>query len=326
MLTLLWGLMTDPPLAMVRRELRRIGAATWFLDQRAVLGTSVSLEVGVRSGGCIRVGGAELDLADVGAAYLRPHESTRVVALQGFADDTDEHAHAAAVDVSLATWADVTPAYVVNRPCDSAGNGSKPYQLRAIAAAGFGVPETLVTNDPEEARGFAARYPDVVVKSISGVRSRVRTLDADDLARLPDVVGCPVQLQQWVPGTDVRVHVAGAEVFATEVACAAVDYRYAADQGCAPATLRPCDLPDDVARRCRWLAAALRLPVAGIDLRRSDDGRWFCFEVNPSPAFSYYEAATGQPIAAAIAGLLAAAALCASLPDVVPAERRPAVP
>ena len=34
------------------------------------------------------------------------------------------------------------------------------------------------------------------------------------------------------------------------------------------------------------------------------DGRWFCFEVNPSPAFSYYQKAIGQPIAAAVARLL----------------------
>jgi len=53
------------------------------------------------------------------------------------------------------------------------------------------------------------------------------------------------------------------------------------------------------------LAASLDLVVAGIDLRRTPDGEWYCFEVNPSPAFSYYESATHQPISAAIAALLA---------------------
>ena len=48
----------------------------------------------------------------------------------------------------------------------------------------------------------------------------------------------------------------------------------------------------------------MQLHVAGIDLRRTPDGEWFCFEVNPSPAFLYYETATGLPIAAAIAQLL----------------------
>jgi D-alanine-D-alanine ligase-like ATP-grasp enzyme len=46
------------------------------------------------------------------------------------------------------------------------------------------------------------------------------------------------------------------------------------------------------------------LPVAGIDLRHAPDERWVCFEVNPSPAFTFYEHATGQSIGAAIARLL----------------------
>ena len=50
--------------------------------------------------------------------------------------------------------------------------------------------------------------------------------------------------------------------------------------------------------------------LAALDLRRTPDGEWYCFEVNPSPGFTYYESNTGQPIAAAIAGLLTAAALC----------------
>jgi glutathione synthase/RimK-type ligase-like ATP-grasp enzyme len=55
------------------------------------------------------------------------------------------------------------------------------------------------------------------------------------------------------------------------------------------------------------MAAGMRLAVAGIDLRRTPDDRWVCFEVNPSPAFVYYELATGQPIAHAVAHLLARA-------------------
>jgi hypothetical protein len=48
----------------------------------------------------------------------------------------------------------------------------------------------------------------------------------------------------------------------------------------------------------------MNLSIAGIDLRRTPAGEWFCFEVNPSPAFSYYEQVTGQPIGQALALLL----------------------
>jgi hypothetical protein len=42
-----------------------------------------------------------------------------------------------------------------------------------------------------------------------------------------------------------------------------------------------------------------------MDLRRTPDGGFVCFEVNPSPAYSFYQDRTGQPIATAIARYLA---------------------
>jgi glutathione synthase/RimK-type ligase-like ATP-grasp enzyme len=55
------------------------------------------------------------------------------------------------------------------------------------------------------------------------------------------------------------------------------------------------------------MARDMQLLFAGIDLRRTPAGDWYCFEVNPSPGFTFYESATGQPIAAAVARFLAAA-------------------
>ena len=44
----------------------------------------------------------------------------------------------------------------------------------------------------------------------------------------------------------------------------------------------------------------LNLPLCGIDLKVTPEGIYYCFEVNPSPAYTYYEEQTGQPIAQAI--------------------------
>jgi D-alanine-D-alanine ligase-like ATP-grasp enzyme len=81
------------------------------------------------------------------------------------------------------------------------------------------------------------------------------------------------------------------------------DYRYASRGGKSVA-IRTANLPSDVASQCRSLAAGLGLAIAGIDLRRTPSDRWYCFEVNPSPGFSYYENATGQPLALSVARLL----------------------
>ena len=60
-----------------------------------------------------------------------------------------------------------------------ASNGSKPYQAQLIQAAGFRVPRTLVTNDPDTVREFAAELRgEVIYKSASGARSIVRKLES----------------------------------------------------------------------------------------------------------------------------------------------------
>ena len=186
-----------------------------------------------------------------------------------------------------------------------ASNGSKPFQARTIETHGFATPDTLVTTDPDAVREFWLQHGTVIYKSISGVRSIVNRLSAENAARLAYLHWCPTQFQQYVPGHDYRVHVAGEETFAVEIVSECDDYRYAARKG-QTATLRACQLSPEVAQRCVTLAKALELPVAGIDLRYHPAGKWFCFEVNPSPAFSYYEHETGQPIAAAVARFLAA--------------------
>ena len=86
----------------------------------------------------------------------------------------------------------------------------------------------------------------------------------------------------------------------------AIDYRYA-QRDSLNATLQATTLPEDVADRCIALAAMLKLPLCGIDLRRTPDGSYVCFEVNPMPAYSYYEVETGQPISYALVELMAAA-------------------
>ncbi len=129
-------------------------------------------------------------------------------------------------------------------------------------------------------------------------------LDGEGLARLPLVRSCPVQFQRYVPGVNVWVYTVTGAVFATRIDTDRADYRYAQLDGgrAEAATFR---LPDELAERCLALACQLGLSLAGIDLvLSSEDGEPYCLEVNPSPAFSYYEIQTGQPISRAIAHAL----------------------
>jgi hypothetical protein len=300
---LLWGLPSDPPLRAVWNGLQHLGAEVAFLDQGAVLATEVELEVGAQVRGSLAVGDQRLDLAEIRGVYLRPFEWCRLPAIERAGPGTPEWSHALAVEDALVYWAEVTEALVVNRPSLMASNNSKPYQAARIEAAGFAIPATLITTDPRAARAFWEERGEVIYKSVSGTRSIVSRLTADHMDRLDDVCWCPTQFQQWVPGRDYRVHVVGDEIFACEIASAADDYRYAARSG-SPAALQAVELPADCAARCRDLARALELPFSGIDLRRTPEGAWYCFEVNTSPGFFYFESATGLPIADAVARLL----------------------
>ena len=301
---LLWGLAADGPLAAVRSALRRLGADHAFVDQEAMDDTDIQAPDGmVGGGGRIRQGDLTIDLDDVTAVYLRPDEWGRVgtIAKTGFRGALARRA--LEFEDALLGWTELTSALVVNRPSAMSSNHSKPYQLGLIRTVGLDTPETLVTTDPDAVIEFQRRHRTLIYKSVSGVRSIVATLGAGQLARLDDITACPTQFQEQVEGTDYRVHVVGEEVFASRILCEAVDYRYAARSG-KPVEISACTPPAEIAQKCRALAFGLGLHLAGVDLRRTPAGRWVCFEANPSPAFTFYEAHTGQPMAEAVARLL----------------------
>lgn len=299
---LLWGVPSDPPLAAVEKILVRKRIPYAFLDQRAILDTELTLEVGENIQGTLRVNGDALDLGKVRAVYPRPYNLEQIEAVVKIDRDSPQFQHAIAFHQAFSNWLDLTPALVLNRPKEMYLNYSKPYQAALIKALGFAIPQTLLTTDPAEVSGFRKDHPEIIYKSVSAVRSIVVQLHPEDEARLDNVAWCPTQFQQRVKGTDVRVHVIGSEIFACEIVSDADDYRYA-PLSKNSVEIRAFDLPEDCIARCRNLASAMNFLLAGIDLRCEND-IWYCFEANPSPGFTYYQEQTGQLIDEAIVRLL----------------------
>src|SRR4030095_3564204 len=120
---------------------------------------------------------------------------------------------------ALILWSEISRARVVNRLSAMASNGSKPLQLQIIRRHGLAVPETLISNDPIAILNFLREHGRLIYKSASGVRSIVQELTDADIARLDRVRSCPTQFQALVEGTNVRVHVVGTAVYATEIDC-----------------------------------------------------------------------------------------------------------
>ena len=296
---LLCGIPSESPLQAVVAAAQRLRVEHTVLNQRdaAFLGWSLGLDrAGVH--GRLRWPGGTMSLACVKGVYARlmsPLELPENAPARTRGPAEGRMRRSLVFHGGLQEWLDVAPCRVMNRPGPMITNMSKPYQAQVIRRCGLRIPDTLVTNDPDCVRRFRRTHGRVVFKSISGVRSIVQTLEPRHLRRLEDVRNLPTQFQEFIPGRNIRVHVVGQIVFATEIESDAVDYRYAGT-----VAMRPARLPPRVRAACLAVARALDLPLAGIDLKRTAGGEYYCFEANPSPAYTYYEQQTGQPIAAAI--------------------------
>jgi len=300
---LLLGMPDESPLALAATALRELGLPLRVWDQRQVAASRC--EVWIDDGGLrglLECPDWSLPLDEVVGAYTRLAAWSALPGLEGRAGDDLLVAHASALHQALDAWLESTPARVVNRSSANDSNNSKPFQAQRIRHHFF-VPDTLVTNDPEAALAFCQAHARTIYKSISGERSIVTEFGPADLERLPLLRHAPLQLQELVEGFDVRVHVVGEAVFATRVLSTAIDYRY--DRSSQGAAFTAFELPEDVAEACVALTGEMALGLAGIDLRFAPDGRVYCFEVNPSPAYSAFESESGQPISRALAAYLA---------------------
>jgi glutathione synthase/RimK-type ligase-like ATP-grasp enzyme len=302
-IVLLLGVPNEPPLALVASALHKNGVRTLIWDQQKVTVSNCKIQIeNSNIAGILSCPEWIVSLEDVVGVYTRLASWATLPEIKELPPTDPRSTHASTLHLILDEWLEVTPARVINRTSANDSNNSKPYQALMIRRH-FYVPETLVTNQPDAALDFCSQHPRTIYKSISGERSIVTEFDTQDMERLNLLQNSPIQLQEWISGFDVRVHVVGDRAFATRVESAAIDYRY--DYSINGAGFTAYELPADVEDACIQLTAEMKLGLAGLDLRFTNDGRVFCFEVNPSPAYSVFESSTAQPIAEAIALYLA---------------------
>ena len=302
---LVHGILADTMIELMCARLNDLGYEYLFLDETQVPERFQISWTASASGisGHISAGTGRVDLADVTGVYAR-YVARRGGKRREGLTEREEDLVRAEYQAATMQLIDSLPCVVVNRVRASTSNDSKLYQQFLIREFGLLTPRTLVTTVPDEASAFyEACNKKVVFKSLSSVRSIVRLLQEDDLPRLDLVRNCPTQFQEVVDGPDIRVHTVGDEVFATEMVSDADDYRYAARDGHS-LDARPIEIPSEIAAACLGLTKACGLAIAGIDLRRTPEGQYYCFEINPSPGFIFFERLARQPISEAVARLL----------------------
>lgn len=204
----------------------------------------------------------------------------------------------------------------VNHP-NKAAAAYKPVQLATAARCGLQVPATLLANDPEAVREFASEHGAgcVVTKMLGanhieegGVRriAFTRVVTEDDIDDLRGVRTTVHLLQQWVRKShEVRVVGVGSTLFGFEIRAGSkesfIDFR--ADYP----SLRyeRTDIPTSVAASIVEFMATLGLLYGALDFVVTPTGRWVFLECNPGGQYGWLEAATGAPLTATLAELLA---------------------
>ncbi|KUO14673.1 ATP-grasp ribosomal peptide maturase [Streptomyces dysideae] len=198
----------------------------------------------------------------------------------------------------------------MNHPDAARRARHKPWQLRLAQRCGLPVPATLITTFPQAAQEFAERYPDLVVKPVSGAHPQdppraVPTSRVAPDADFSAVAFGPTLLQRRIAKrADIRLTVVGDRMLAARKECdpeSEVDVRFAVSD----APWRPVDMPPRTAERVRSYVRTADLAYGAFDFAEDADGTWWFLECNQSGQFGFVEVETGQPIARGIAEWLA---------------------
>lgn len=309
---LLLGPHEDPHLARLDEALRAQGAEGRLVDSRALpFGPRVSFSP---TDEVSHLGG--VSLSSVTGAFVRaipprhPAFARPPTNVEGYTSDEVRVAEAEGgalrdtVSAALELlWSRGVP--VLNPPVAGVYEQQKPLQLSCARRAGFLIPRTLVTNDPEEGERFVREVieggGECVAKPVRG--GAYASLVTPDDERLQSLARAPVILQERAPGADVRVLLLDHEVLAAVrlEGTRAVDFRQDPAYQRGEARYVPLELDVEVRRQLVSVQAGLGIPFAGADLRLDEaTGRCTFLEMNAAPAFLELEEKSGVDVTSAL--------------------------
>lgn len=220
---------------------------------------------------------------------------------------TDQHYRSFAYIECQATIAGLwlaLDAFWVNHPMRSEEARRKPYQLKVAQQAGFAIPATLITNNPNRARAFVDRHgaERTVYRAFSSTAQtwhEARILSSQPMTLLDNVCYAPVIFQEYTPvHNELYVVVVGNELFA------AVAPALAGDKADTVGGLEPYPLTPALTDLMRTLMARLGLVYGVVHLRIGEDGQPLFIDLDPAGAWLQIEEQTGLPITQALARLL----------------------
>jgi glutathione synthase/RimK-type ligase-like ATP-grasp enzyme len=302
----------DPAADLLLAELRRRGAncVRWNTHEFPL---ESSLNYRASSGGFaaeVLTDGRAIDLSKVGSIWWQwdvpcgfPPE------LQGeerrFAEAESHLALNALMTVGDYFW--------INFPARENLAKSKPAQLFVANKLGLAIPETLVSNDPDEVRRFIARSKtEIVYKGLSqphmvpGTALFTGLLTKETLANLDLIRLTPGIFQERVEKAyELRVTVVGSKIFPVKIDSqknrdAQLDWRRALhDVG-----YNAVDLPREIEGKIFAFMRTFGLFYGAFDFIVTPEGRYVFLEINPSGQYMWLECAADLGITTALADAL----------------------
>ncbi len=209
-------------------------------------------------------------------------------------------------------------AYSLGKPSVYRRLDSKEEQLKIAEKIGLKIPETCMTNNPEQARQFILKHKNVIGKMQTGfaiyedgVENVVFTnvIDKKKLEELDSLQYCPMQFQTRLEKKkELRVTVVGQDIYAFEIdsqksEAAKVDWRKDGlnliDQWVET------QLPREIERKLLELLDVYHVDYGAIDIILTPEDEYYFIEINAAGEFFWLDNLTdGNLISKSIADLL----------------------
>lgn len=204
-------------------------------------------------------------------------------------------------------WHSTIPALWVNPISEMKQANHKIYQLQLAQNLGIKVPDTLITNSPQQAKEFYNKYPKIIFKSLSSKQKTsfaTKVLTEKELPVLDSVSFSPVIFQQFIPALyDLRVTIIDNRIFSAKIYSQQSERKldWRSDWGI---KIEPYQLPTQIEKKLLHLMKKLRLVYGAIDLRVTPNNDYIFFEINVGGQFLFIEIETELPISQTLAELL----------------------
>ncbi len=209
--------------------------------------------------------------------------------------------------------------YTLGKPSVYRRIDSKEEQLKIAEKIGFRIPETCITNNPDEVRSFIKSIQgEAICKMQSGfaiyegdVENVVFTnvVSEENLDELDSLQYCPMKFQRKLDKQrELRITVVGRKIFPFEIDSqqfedAKVDWRK--DGVNILQDWVPTELPTEITDKIHQLLDIYNVDYGAIDMILEPDGTYYFIEINGAGEFFWLDNLTeGNQISKAIADLL----------------------